>query len=170
MLSLKHLTKVYRTTEVETTALCGLELDVAPGEFLAIMGPSGRGKSTLLNIVGMLDSPSGGEYWFGDKNIARWSEGQLSELRKNSIGFIFQSFNQVDDLTVFEDVEQALLYHKDLPPRERKARVRAPLENMKVAHRVMYAGHRPARTTPKDLAGCLRRGPTPIAAQNQRSL
>ena len=140
MLSLKHLTKVYRTTEVETTALRGLELDVAPGEFLAIMGPSGCGKSTLLNIVGMLDSPSGGEYWFADQNIAGWSEGQLSELRKNSIGFIFQSFNQVDDLTVFENVEQALLYHKDLPPRDRKARVHASLENMKAAHR---AKHRP---------------------------
>ena len=140
MLSLKRLTKVYRTTEVETTALRGLDLDVAQGEFVAIMGPSGCGKSTLLNIVGMLDHPSGGEYWFGDQNIAGWSERQLSELRKNSIGFIFQSFNLVDDLTVFENVELALLYHKDVPARERKARVRASLENMKVAHR---AKHRP---------------------------
>ena len=82
MLSLKRLTKVYRTTEVETTALRGLDLDVAQGEFVAIMGPSGCGKSTLLNIVGMLDNPSGGEYWFGDQNIAGWSERQLSELRK----------------------------------------------------------------------------------------
>ena len=140
MLSLKQLTKVYRTTEVETTALRSVDLDVAAGEFLAVMGPSGCGKSTLLNIVGMLDNPSGGEYWFADRNIAGWSEGQLSELRKNSIGFIFQSFNLVDDLTVFENVELALLYHKDVPARERKARVRAALENMKVAHR---AKHRP---------------------------
>src|SRR5579883_2076763 len=92
MLSLKHLTKVYRTTEVETTALRSVDLDIAAGEFVAIMGPSGCGKSTLLNIVGMLDSPSSGEYWFAGQNIAGWSEGQLSELRKNTLGFIFQSF------------------------------------------------------------------------------
>ena len=140
MLSLKRLTKAYRTTEVETTALRGLDLDVAQREFVAIMGPSGCGKSTLLNIVGMLDNPSGGEYWFGDQNIAGWTERQLSELRKNSIGFIFQSFNLVDDLTVFENVELALLYHKDVPARERKARVSKALENMRVAHR---ATHRP---------------------------
>ena len=140
MLTLKHLTKVYRTTEVETTALRSLDLEVAQGEFVAIMGPSGCGKSTLLNIVGMLDSPSGGEYWFGGQNIAGWSESQLSELRKNSLGFIFQSFNLVDDLTVFENVELALLYHKHITARERKARVRECLESMKIAHR---AKHRP---------------------------
>jgi len=140
MLSLKQLTKVYRTTEVETTALRSVDLDVAAGEFLAIMGPSGCGKSTLLNIVGMLDSPSGGEYWFVDRNIASWSERQLSELRKNSIGFIFQSFNLVDDLSVFENVELALLYHRDISARERKARVNEALQNMKIAHR---AKHRP---------------------------
>ena len=140
MLSMKQLTKVYRTTEVETTALRSVDLDVATGEFLAIMGPSGCGKSTLLNIVGMLDSPSGGEYRFLDQNIAGWNEGQLSELRKNSLGFIFQSFNLVDDLSVFENVELALLYHKDVPARERKVRVHEALENMKIAHR---AKHRP---------------------------
>ncbi len=140
MLSLKHLTKVYRTTEVETTALRSIDLEVAQGEFVAVMGPSGCGKSTFLNIVGMLDSPSGGEYWFAGRDIAGWSERQLSELRKNSIGFIFQSFNLVDDLTVFENVELALLYHRDVPARERNARVRASLENMKIAHR---AKHRP---------------------------
>ena len=140
MLSMKQLTRIYRTAEVETTALRSVDLDVAAGEFLAIMGPSGCGKSTLLSIVGMLDSPSGGEYWFGDQNIAGWSESQLSELRKRSIGFIFQSFNLVDDLTVFENVELALLYHKDVPARERKARVSKALENMRVAHR---ATHRP---------------------------
>ena len=140
MLSMKQLTKVYRTTEVETTALRSVDLNVAAGEFLAIMGPSGCGKSTLLNIVGMLDSPSGGEYWFLNQNIAGWTEGQLSELRKNSLGFIFQSFNLVDDLSVFENVELALLYHKDVPTRERKARVQEALDNMKIAHR---AKHRP---------------------------
>ncbi|HEX4268918.1 MAG TPA: ABC transporter ATP-binding protein [Steroidobacteraceae bacterium] len=140
MLSLKHLTKVYRTTEVETTALRSVDFDAAAGEFLAVMGPSGCGKSTLLNIVGMLDSPSSGEYWFAGQDIAGWSEGQLSELRKNSLGFIFQSFNLVDELNVFENVELALLYHKDVPARDRKTRVREALERMKIAHR---ARHRP---------------------------
>ena len=140
MLSLKHLTKVYRTTEVETTALRSVGLEIAAGEFVAVMGPSGCGKSTLLNIVGMLDSPSSGEYWFAGQNIAGWSEGQLSELRKNTLGFIFQSFNLVDELNVFENVELALLYHRDVPARERKARVREALERMKIAHR---AKHRP---------------------------
>lgn len=140
MLSLKHLSKVYRTTEVETTALRAVDLQIAAGEFVAVMGPSGCGKSTLLNIVGMLDSPSSGEYWFAGKNIAGWSEGQLSELRKNSLGFIFQSFNLVDELNVFENVELALLYHRDVPARERKQRVRAALERMKISHR---ARHRP---------------------------
>ncbi len=140
MLSLKHLTKVYRTTEVETTALRSVDFDVAAGEFLAVMGPSGCGKSTLLNIVGMLDSPSSGEYWFAGQNIAGWSEGQLSDLRKNSLGFIFQSFNLVDELNVFENVELALLYHRDVSARDRKTRVREALERMKIAHR---ARHRP---------------------------
>ncbi|MGH8200750.1 MAG: ABC transporter ATP-binding protein [Steroidobacteraceae bacterium] len=140
MLSLKRLTKVYRTTEVETTALRAVDLEVAAAEFLAIMGPSGCGKSTLLNIVGMLDSPSSGEYWFVGQDIAGWSEGKLSELRKNSLGFIFQSFNLVDELNVFENVELALLYHKDVPAKERRTRVREALERMKIAHR---ARHRP---------------------------
>jgi putative ABC transport system ATP-binding protein len=140
MLSLKHLTKVYRTTEVETTALRTVDLDVAGGEFLGVMGPSGCGKSTLLNIVGMLDSPSSGEYWFAGQNIAGWTESQLSDLRKNSLGFIFQSFNLVDELNVFENVELALLYHRDVSARDRKTRVREALERMKIAHR---ARHRP---------------------------
>jgi putative ABC transport system ATP-binding protein len=140
MLSLKHLTKVYRTTEVETTALRSVDFDAAAGEFLAVMGPSGCGKSTLLNIVGMLDSPSSGEYWFAGQDIAGWSEGQLSDLRKNSLGFIFQSFNLVDELNVFENVELALLYHRDVAARDRRTRVRGALERMKIAHR---ARHRP---------------------------
>ncbi len=140
MLSLKRVSKVYRTTDVETTALREVDLDIAAGEFVAVMGPSGCGKSTLLNIVGMLDTPTAGEYWFSDRNIAGWSEGELSELRKNSVGFIFQSFNLVDELNVFENVELALLYHRDVSARERKARVRQALESMKVAHR---AKHRP---------------------------
>jgi putative ABC transport system ATP-binding protein len=140
MLSLKRLSKVYRTTEVETTALREVDLAIAAGEFVAVMGPSGCGKSTLLNIVGMLDSPSSGEYWFAGQDIAGWSEGQLSDLRKNSVGFIFQSFNLVDELNVFENVELALLYHRDVSGRDRKARVQAALERMRIAHR---GRHRP---------------------------
>jgi putative ABC transport system ATP-binding protein len=140
MLQLKNLTKVYRTTEVETTALRDINLEIAAGEFVAVMGPSGCGKSTLLNVMGMIDSPSGGEYRFGERDIAAWSESQLSGLRKSSVGFIFQSFNLVDELNVFENVEIALLYHRDVSARERKGRVREALERMKIAHR---ARHRP---------------------------
>src|ERR1700728_5183832 len=98
MITLKNLAKIYRTTEVETTAIRDMNLEIRAGEFVAVMGPSGCGKSTLLNVVGMLDSPSSGEYWFAGQDIAGWSEGQLSDLRKNSLGFIFQSFNLVDEL------------------------------------------------------------------------
>ncbi len=145
MLKFKHLTKIYRTSEVETTALRDLDLDIAAGEFVAVMGPSGCGKSTLLNIMGMIDSPSGGEYRFCEQNIANWSEPQLAQLRKNTVGFIFQSFNLVDDLHVFENVEIALLYHRDISSRERKARVQEALERMKIAHR--------ARHWPQQLSG-----------------
>jgi putative ABC transport system ATP-binding protein len=138
MIKFKHLTKVYRTTEVETTALRDINLDVSAGEFVAVMGPSGCGKSTFLNIVGMLDNPSGGEYWFGDRNIAGYSESQLSELRKNAIGFVFQSFNLIDELSVSENVELALLYHRDVSSGERKRRVREALERMKIAHRAKH--------------------------------
>ena len=145
MLKLKQLTKVYRTTEVETTALRDIDLQIAAGEFVAVMGPSGCGKSTLLNVIGMIDRPSSGEYRFGEQEIARWTESQLSELRKRSVGFIFQSFNLVDELNVFENVEIALLYHKDIPARERKSRVHAALDRMKIGHR--------ARHTPQQLSG-----------------
>ena len=145
MLKLRNLTKVYRTTEVETTALREVNLDIAAGEFVAVMGPSGCGKSTLLNIVGMLDSPSDGEYWFGDRNIAGCDEVQLSDLRKSTIGFVFQSFNLIDELNVAENVEIALLYHDYISARQRKARVQNALERMKIAHR--------ARHMPQQLSG-----------------
>jgi putative ABC transport system ATP-binding protein len=145
MIKLKALNKVYRTTDVETTALRNIDLEVNSGEFVAVMGPSGCGKSTFLNVVGMLDSPTSGEYWFADKNIARYSEGRLSELRKNAIGFVFQSFNLIDELNVSENVELALLYHRDVSPSKRKARVREALERMKIAHR--------ARHMPQQLSG-----------------
>src|SRR5260370_42504346 len=105
MISLKHLTKIYRTAEIETAALRDINLQVAVGEFIAVMGPSGCGKSTFLNIVGMLDSPTSGEYWLGDQNIAGRSETQRSELRKNSIGSVFQSFNQINELNASAKAE-----------------------------------------------------------------
>ena len=145
MITLKNLSKVYRTTEVETTAIRDMNLEVRAGEFVAVMGPSGCGKSTFLNIVGMLDSPSAGEYWFDGVDIARYREAQLSELRKNAIGFVFQSFNLIDELTVLENVELALLYHSDVSASERRKRANAALERVKIAHR--------ARHMPSQLSG-----------------
>src|SRR3982750_3522598 len=113
------LTKSYRTDTVETTALDCVDLDIADGEFVAIMGPSGCGKSTLLNLMGMLDSPSSGSYVFNGTEVAGLGENKLAEFRKANIGFIFQSFNLVDELSVRENVELALLYH-DVPAAERK--------------------------------------------------
>jgi putative ABC transport system ATP-binding protein len=142
MITLKDLSKVYRTTEVETTAIRGMNLDVRKGEFVAVMGPSGCGKSTFLNIVGMLDSPSSGEFWFDGTNIAGFGEARLSDLRKNAIGFVFQSFNLIDELTVLENVELALLYHRDVSSSERRQRATQALERVKIAHR---ARHMPAQ-------------------------
>jgi len=135
MITLTHLSKIYRTTEVETAALRDVNLDVRKGEFIAIMGPSGSGKSTLLNIVGMLDNPSTGEYRFDGQNIAKYSEEQLSQLRKAAVGFVFQSFNLIDELNVLENVELALLYHKQVSARERRQLAEAALERMKIGHR-----------------------------------
>jgi putative ABC transport system ATP-binding protein len=145
MIKLNELSKTYRTTEVETTALHRINLAVQSGEFVAIMGPSGCGKSTLLNVIGMLDRPSSGDYWFADENIARYSERKLAVLRKNAIGFVFQSFNLIDELNVSENVELALIYHQDVSPRDRKARVREALDRMKMSHR--------ARHMPQQLSG-----------------
>src|SRR5450631_3847941 len=122
MITLKNLSKIYRTAEVETTALRDINLEVRKGEFVAVMGPSGCGKSTFLNIVGMLDNPSAGEYWFDGRDIAGYSESGLSELRKNAIGLVFQSFNLIDELNVAENVELALLYHTDISAGERRKR------------------------------------------------
>ena len=118
MLTMTGLTKTYRTDTVETTALDAIDLDIAVGEFVAVMGPSGCGKSTLLNVMGMLDSPTGGSYMFNGHEVAGLSETQLADTRKANIGFIFQSFNLVDELTVRENVELALLYH-NIPAAER---------------------------------------------------
>jgi len=145
MITLKQLSKVYRTTEVETTALREMNLEIRTGEFVAVMGPSGCGKSTFLNIVGMLDSPSSGEYWFDGQNIAGYPESQLAQLRKNAIGFVFQSFNLIDELNVLENVELALLYHSDVSASERRSRANAALERVKIGHR--------ARHMPSQLSG-----------------
>jgi putative ABC transport system ATP-binding protein len=142
MITLKNLSKVYRTTEVETTALRDMNLEIRKGEFVAVMGPSGCGKSTFLNIVGMLDSPSSGEFWFDGQNIAGYPEAQLAQLRKNAIGFVFQSFNLIDELNVLENVELALLYHSDVSSSERRKRANEALERVKIGHR---ARHMPAQ-------------------------
>ena len=141
MLKLHNLYKVYRTDEVETVALNGVNLEIEQGDFVAIMGPSGCGKSTLLNIVGMLDNPSDGDYWFFDENVAPYSESQRSAIRKQHIGFIFQSFNLIEELTVAENIELALLSH-NMPSSERKRRVAAVMDRMGIAHR---AGHMPGQ-------------------------
>jgi putative ABC transport system ATP-binding protein len=138
MLKLNKLQKVYRTSEVETTALDSIDINIDDGEFVAIMGPSGCGKSTLLNIVGMLDNPSSGAYYFKDEDIASYSEAQLAFLRKSNIGFIFQSFNLIDELTVEENVGLGLLYHADVSSSQRKDRVTESLEKMNIAHRAKH--------------------------------
>ena len=141
MLSMRNLSRVYRTDTVETTALDGIYLDVADGEFVAIMGPSGCGKSTLLNVIGMLDSPSSGSYLFDGTEVSGLSEGKLADFRKKNIGFIFQSFNLVDELTVRENIELALLYHA-VPANDRRARVEQVMDRVGIAHR---ARHRPSQ-------------------------
>ena len=138
MIEVSDLTKIYRTTDVETQALAGVSFEVAAGEFVAIMGPSGCGKSTLLNILGFLDSPSGGSYRLLGKDVATRSDGTLTRLRREHVGFVFQSFNLIDDLTVAENVEVSLLYRKD--ESARRGRVMEVLEQTGMAHR---AGHRP---------------------------
>src|SRR3546814_7359117 len=141
MLSMRELSRVYRADTVETTALDAIDLDIAEGEFVAIMGPSGCGKSTLLNLMGMLDSPSSGSYVFDGKEVAGLPESRLAEVRKASIGFIFQSFNLVDELTVRENVELALLYH-DVSASERRQRADVVMDRVGIAHR---ARHRPSQ-------------------------
>ena len=138
---LEALTKVYRTDNVETKALNNINIEIKRGEFVAVMGPSGCGKSTLLNIVGMLDNPSSGSFWFNGEDVATYGENRLSEIRKQNIGFIFQSFNLIDELTVRENIELALLYHK-VSAAERKSRADAVMERMEIAHR---ANHMPAQ-------------------------
>lgn len=134
MIKLTNLSRVFRTQDVETTALSNINLTVNEGDFLAIMGPSGCGKSTLLSILGMLDSPTSGNFNFAGTDIAGYSEKQLAELRKESIGFVFQSFNLIDELTVYENVELPLQYQK-ISKSERKQRVETILKRVGIDHR-----------------------------------
>jgi putative ABC transport system ATP-binding protein len=134
MITISNLEKVYRTEEVETKALNKVSFVINEGEFVAIMGPSGCGKSTLLNILGLLDQPDGGSFQFLGQEIATFSERQRAELRKRNIGFVFQSFNLIDELTVFENVELPLIY-LGVSAAERKQKVEAVLEKMQIMHR-----------------------------------
>ncbi|GAA6205236.1 ABC transporter ATP-binding protein [Thalassotalea sp. SU-HH00458] len=137
MLKLHNLSRVFQTDNVETTALNNINIEIEKGEFVAIMGPSGCGKSTLLNTIGMLDSPSVGQYFFDDEEISTYSEAQLSVIRKKNIGFIFQNFNLIDELTVEENIELALLYH-NIPAAERKERVLNVMDKVGIAHRAKH--------------------------------
>jgi putative ABC transport system ATP-binding protein len=134
MIQTKNLKKIYTTEEVETTALNNVNLEIGEGEFCAIMGPSGCGKSTLLNIMGLLDNPTEGEYTFMGKEISGYSERERAGMRKGNIGFVFQSFNLIDELTVFENVELPLLY-LGASASDRKEKTEAVLERMAMMHR-----------------------------------
>ena len=134
MIQIKDLEKIYRTEEVETIALNKLTLEVKDGEFVAVMGPSGCGKSTLLNILGLLDDPDSGSFMFNGIEVAGFNERKRAELRKHNIGFVFQSFNLIDELTVFENVELPLIY-TGVKAADRKARVEAVLDKMQIMHR-----------------------------------
>lgn len=134
MIKLNKLLKVYTSEEVETTAVNEISLNIKKGEFIAIMGPSGCGKSSLLNILGLLDNASGGEYWFGDQEVVKYVEKDRANLRKGNIGFVFQSFNLIDELTVYENVELPLLYLK-MTSAERAEKINAGLERMGIMHR-----------------------------------
>jgi putative ABC transport system ATP-binding protein len=144
MLKLEHISKVFRAADIQTAALDDLSLEIAQGEFIAIMGPSGCGKSTLLNILGLIDSPTAGNYWFMGEDIAKCPEEGLTLRRRAGVGFVFQNFNLIEDLTVAQNVEVALIYRR-VPGTERRKRVAAALERVGLAHR--------AKHMPKQLSG-----------------
>ena len=134
MIKTVNLQKIFRSEEVETWALNNVSLEVKKGEFVAVMGPSGCGKSTLLNILGLLDSPTGGQYFLDGTDVSKFNERQRNTLRKGVLGFVFQSFNLIDELTVYENIELPLLY-MGVPTDERKKRVEEAMERMAITHR-----------------------------------
>ena len=137
MIQIENLGKTFRTEEVETIALLGINLRIDAGEFVAIMGPSGCGKSTLLNIIGLLDNPSEGSYLLNGQEVARLTEDERTGLRRGTIGFVFQSFNLIDEMTVYENVELPLIY-AGVSAKERRERVEALLDRMKMSHRAKH--------------------------------
>ena len=137
MIKVTELSKIFRTEEIETTALNGVSFEIKKGEFVAIMGPSGCGKSTLLNILGLLDNPSGGSYELMGQEVAQLKERDRTKFRKGNIGFVFQSFNLIDELNVFENVELPLKY-LNMSASERKQRVTAMLKRMNISHRAQH--------------------------------
>ena len=139
MIRLENIQRRYVSDEVETTALADIDLPVAAGEFLAIMGPSGCGKSTLLNTLGTVDRPTGGRYLFGDRDLAALDEAELAKFRGSTLGFVFQSFNLIDELTIEENIALGLAYRKDAG--DRKARVAAAMDKVGIAHRARHFPH-----------------------------
>ena len=139
MIRLENIQRRYVADEVETTALADIDLHVAAGEFLAIMGPSGCGKSTLLNTLGTVDRPTGGRYLFGDRDLAALDEAELAKFRGSTLGFVFQSFNLIDELTIEENIALGLAYRKDAG--DRKARVAAAMDKVGIAHRARHFPH-----------------------------
>ncbi|MBR4303336.1 MAG: ABC transporter ATP-binding protein [Bacteroidaceae bacterium] len=137
MIKTEAIKKNFTTEDVETRALNGVTLQVQQGDFVAIMGPSGCGKSTLLNVLGLLDNPTEGKYWFKGIDVAEFTEDKRTSLRKGTIGFVFQSFNLIDDLTVYENIELPLLY-MGIPKQERQKRVNAIMERLDIVHRAKY--------------------------------
>ena len=137
MINVTNIQKVFRTEEVETWALNNVSLSVKKGEFVAIMGPSGCGKSTLLNILGLLDNPTNGTYELNGKEVSKFTESQRTDLRKGVIGFVFQSFNLIDELNVYENIELPLLY-MGISAKERKQRVEEAMDRMAIAHRAKH--------------------------------
>ena len=137
MIRVTDIKKIFRTEEIETTALNGVSFEIKDGEFVAIMGPSGCGKSTLLNILGLLDNPTEGSYQFGDTEVANLKEKDRTKFRKGNIGFVFQSFNLIDELNVYENIELPLRY-LDIPSSERKARVTEMMKRMNISHRAKH--------------------------------
>lgn len=137
VIQIKDLSRIFRTEEVETTALCEVSLEVRKGEFISVMGPSGCGKSTLLHIIGLLDSATSGSYYLLDKQMVGLTESERARIRKENVGFIFQNFNLIDELTVYDNIELPLIYNK-VKPSERKKRVTAMAERLNVVHRLKH--------------------------------